>query len=216
MTTYVLVPGAGGSAWYWHAVERELQARGHVVVAVELPGQDDSKHLADYADAVVQAATGLGDVVVVAQSMGALTAPLVVGRLPVQALVLLNAMVPLPGETGGQWWSDTDQPEAQLDGDPFLHDLPDHVIEELPAHAKEQSVTPFSEPWPLAAWPDVPTGALAGVDDRLFPLEFQQRILRERLGLEAVPVAGGHLAGLSRPVEVSDALEALVAELVLR
>src|SRR5262249_66674 len=40
MTRYVLVPGAGGSAWYWHRVVGELTQRGHEVVAVELPGAD--------------------------------------------------------------------------------------------------------------------------------------------------------------------------------
>jgi pimeloyl-ACP methyl ester carboxylesterase len=39
--TYVLIPGAGGAAWYWHLVERELRQRGHDVVAVDLPADDD-------------------------------------------------------------------------------------------------------------------------------------------------------------------------------
>jgi len=36
MTTYVLIPGAGGAAWYWHRLVPELQQRGHEVVAVNL------------------------------------------------------------------------------------------------------------------------------------------------------------------------------------
>ena len=32
-----------------------------------------------------------------------------------------------------------------------------------------------------------------------FPFAFQQRVARERLGLEAEPVPGGHLAALSQP-----------------
>ncbi|MCW3004465.1 MAG: alpha/beta hydrolase, partial [Conexibacter sp.] len=58
MTTparYVLLPGAGGDAWYWHLVAPLLEARGHDVVAVELPCGDDSAGLAEYADAVVSA-----------------------------------------------------------------------------------------------------------------------------------------------------------------
>ena len=41
MATYVLIPGAGGDAWYWHRVVPELEARGHDVVAVDLPAADE-------------------------------------------------------------------------------------------------------------------------------------------------------------------------------
>ena len=63
-------------------------------------------------------------------------------------------------------------------------------------------------PWGLDAWPDVPTTVLAAQDDRFFPFAFQQRVARERLGVEAVPVPGGHLAALSRPAEITDAITA--------
>ena len=50
MATFVLVPGAGGQAWYWHRLVPELEARGHVAVAVELPAADPSAGLVTYAD----------------------------------------------------------------------------------------------------------------------------------------------------------------------
>ncbi len=55
MTTFVLVPGAGGQAWYWHRVVPELQARGHEAIAVDLPAADDGAGFIEYADAVVAA-----------------------------------------------------------------------------------------------------------------------------------------------------------------
>ncbi len=64
----------------------------------------------------------------------------------------------------------------------------------------------FSEPWPLAAWPDVPTRVLAPRDDRLFPLDFQRRVARERLGLEVDEMAGGHVPMLARPAELATRL----------
>ena len=76
MTTYVLVPGAGGEAWYWSRVVGELTRRGHEAITVDLPAADESAGLAEYVDVVVAAAEGQDDVVLVAQSMGALTAPL--------------------------------------------------------------------------------------------------------------------------------------------
>ncbi len=110
--TFVLIPGAGGSATYWYRLVEELSQRGREAIAVDLPAADDSAGLAEYADAVVAAIGDRNRIVLVAQSMGGFTAPLVCERVPVELLVLLNAMVPAPGESPGQWWENTGQPAA--------------------------------------------------------------------------------------------------------
>jgi pimeloyl-ACP methyl ester carboxylesterase len=48
-----------------------------------------------------------------------------------------------------------------------------------------------------------PIHVVAGRDDRFFPLELQQRIARERLGVDPVIVPGGHLAALSHPDDLA-------------
>jgi pimeloyl-ACP methyl ester carboxylesterase len=58
MATFVLIHGAGDSGWYWHLREAELRRRGHDVVAPDLPGEDDSARLPEYADTVVDMAFG--------------------------------------------------------------------------------------------------------------------------------------------------------------
>jgi pimeloyl-ACP methyl ester carboxylesterase len=222
VSDFVLIPGAGGSAFYWHRLVPELERCGHRAVAVELPAGDDAAGLAEYADAVVEAAGDRGPVVLVAQSMGGFTAPLVCGRVPVAQLVLLNAMVPAPGETAGDWWTATGQPQARAalavrEGRPpdapfdpvteFFHDVPPEVTADVLARGEpRQSDTPFTQPWPLAAWPGVPTRFLQGRADRFFPLEFQRRVVRERLGIPVEELPGGHLLALSRPRELADHL----------
>lgn len=223
MATYTLIPGAGGQAWFWHRLAPELQARGHDVVAVELPAGDDSAGLSEYADTVVEAIGDRRDLILVAQSMGGFTAPLVCERLPVDRLVLLNAMVPSPGETGGDWWANTGQakamadlavregrtPSAEFDVEEcFFHDVPDDVTAVALSQEPAQSSTPFAEPWPLHKWPSTPTVFLQARDDRLFPLEFQRRVVGERLGITVDEMPGGHLVALSRPRELADRLEA--------
>jgi pimeloyl-ACP methyl ester carboxylesterase len=221
VTTFVLIPGAGGRAWYWHRLVAELERRGHEAVAVDLPADDESAGLAAYADTVVVAAGDSAPIVLVAQSMGAFTAPLVCTRLPVELLVLLNAMVPLPGETGGEWWSVTGQAGARAehaaragltddsdDMTTFFHDVPADVAAAAHAQPFVQSERPFADPWPLTRWPDVPTRVVAGRDDRFFPAGFQRKLAAERLGLEVDEIPGGHLVALSRPVELADRLEA--------
>ena len=221
MTTFVLVPGAGGDAWFWHRLVAALGDRGHRGIAVQLPAGDEEAGLSEYADVIVEAGRDHGPVVLVAQSMGGLSAPLAVDRLEVERIVLLNAMVPSPGETGGAWWEAVGQGEAmqeaaRRDGrseefdmvEDFFHDVPEEVTRALLERGEpEQSDRSFAEPWPLDAWPDVPTTVIAGADDRLFPVELQQRVAKERLGIVDVEVIpGGHLVALANPELVAECL----------
>jgi predicted alpha/beta hydrolase family esterase len=214
---YVLIPGAGGRAWYWHLVAPDLVERGHRALAVELPADDDTKGLSDYAQAVLDAVHAPGEVVIVAASLGAFTAPLVVEPLQAAAVVLVNPMIPMPGETPGAWWGNTGAVEARsaraarlgypIDFDPgtyMFHDVPPEVLATATPKG-EQSQRPFRDPCSFAAWPDATT-VISGNDDRFFPLEFQQQLARERLGVEPVVVRGGHLAALGHPDELAAAI----------
>ena len=219
MSVFVLIPGAGGAAWYWHRVVPELRARGHEAVAVDLPAADEAAGLPEYADAVVAAIGGRRDVVVVAQSMGGFTAPIACARTPVRLLVMVNAMIPLPGETAGDWWDHTGWESArvaaaQAGGYPaafdlatyFLHDVPAEVAAAGEGHQYPEADIAFGQPCAIERWPDTPTRVIAGRDDRFFPLDFQRRVAAERLGAEVEEVPGGHLAALSRPAELADQL----------
>lgn len=217
---FVLIPGAGGAGWYWHRLVPELEARRHSAVAVDIREDDPDLGLPEYAD-ITLAAIGEDrtDLVLVGQSLGGFTVPMVATRVPVRAVVLLNAMIPLPGETPGEWWGATGQGEARLTGDRaagrdpefdetthFLHDVPDDVVAAGASEQRGPSDTPFGQPCEFAAWPDVPIRVLAGADDRFFPVDFQRRVARERLGVEADVMPGGHLVALSRPAELADRL----------
>jgi pimeloyl-ACP methyl ester carboxylesterase len=216
MSAYVLVPGAGGDGWYFHLLVEQLQARGREAIAVDLPAADEGAGLAEYADWILTAINGVTSAdappIVVAQSLGGFSAPLAAVQTPVQLLVLLNAMVPVPGESAAQWWTNTGHDQlARGDFDPlrdFFHDVPQDVTAEAWRRgAPVQSEMPFQQPWPLPQWPDVPTRFLQGRDDRLFPLEFQRRVVHDRLALPVDEMPGGHLVALSQPQELAQRLE---------
>ena len=86
MATYVLVHGAGSDGWYWHLVAPRLLALGHDVVVPDLPCDDDAAGFDEYTDVVVAAVGARTDLVVVGQSLGGFTAPLVCDRLAVDQI----------------------------------------------------------------------------------------------------------------------------------
>jgi pimeloyl-ACP methyl ester carboxylesterase len=219
MSTYLLLPGAGGAAWYWHRVAKLLRDAGHDVVALDLPADDPTAGLNAYIDLALAAIDGRDDVVVAAQSLGAFTGVPVCERTDVERLVLLNAMIPAPGEPATDWWENTGSEDArraaasaggwaeELDlATYFLHDVSPHLAATSGEHARDEADIAFDEPCPFASWPDVPTTVLAGCDDRFFPVEFQRHVAHARLGLGIVELPGGHLNALSQPGAVASAM----------
>jgi pimeloyl-ACP methyl ester carboxylesterase len=142
-------------------------------------------------------------------------------------LVLLNAMIPMPGETPAEWWRNTlydrarrrqnlrDGREADASFDPlldFFHDVPQPVIDEALAQGEpHQSDTVFSSPCNFAGWAGIPVHVLIAREDRFLPAELQRRVARERLGISADEMAGGHLVALSQPDELAARLAAYAA-----
>ncbi|MDX6739469.1 alpha/beta hydrolase [Actinocorallia sp. A-T 12471] len=227
--TFVLLHGAASDSWYWHLVAPALREAGHEVVAVDLPCDDPEAGLDAHTEAVVTAIGGRGEVVVVAQSLAGLVAPLVAARLPdrVVMVVMVAAMIPAPGETGGAWWAATGQQEAQRAADlaagrdpdapfdpfvTFLHDVPPDVAAASAEHTRDQTSRVFDDPWPLPSWPAVPTRVLLCRDDRLFPAPFLRELSRARLGLTPDELPGGHLPALAQPKALTEALLAYVGE----
>jgi pimeloyl-ACP methyl ester carboxylesterase len=200
--THVLVPGAGGQAWDWHLLVALLED----AIAVELPAGDPDAGLRDYADAITAAAGDRERVTLVAHSLGAFSAPL--AKLDVERIVLVAPMIPAPGETFGQWWEASGQTAAGAPPfDPvesFYHDVPEAVRFRAARRGDPpQADKPLSEPWPLPAWPDIPTRVIAATRDRLFPYEFMARLARDRLGVAAEPIDAGHMVALARPEELA-------------
>jgi pimeloyl-ACP methyl ester carboxylesterase len=219
MATYVLIPGAGGVAWYFSRLVPLLEQAGHRAIAVDLPGADDSAGLAEYAEIVAASCVGAEDIVLVAQSLGGFTAPLVCERVPVRELVFVNAMIPVPGETPNEWGDAVGSNDARIAAAQqggystefdlftyFLHDVEPAVAAEGEPYQRPEAEIVFGSRCDFERWPDIPIRVLAGADDRLFPAEFQRRVARDRLGVEADVLPGGHLIALANAAAVADYL----------
>ncbi len=224
MSTFALIHGAGDVGWYWHLVDAELRGRGHDVIAPDLPADDESATLTDYADVVVEAVGNRSsrDLVVVGQSYGG------VHRTPGRGSARRRCSGPgcrhdpgprrVAGRMVGQHrlqqrrtrgssprWRPDRQPGPVC-----------QLLQRRPAGAgrggHEQGTGPplpasGAAPWPLDAWPDVPTKFVLCTEDRFFPPDFFRRLVAERLGIEPDEIAAGHCVALSRPKELADLLE---------
>ncbi len=220
MATFVLIHGGGDVGWSWHLVDPLLRRGGHDVVAPDLPCDDDTATLQDYADTVVEAIGERRDLIVVGHSYGGFTAPLVADRLPVEAVVFVAGMVPAPGERPADWWSNTGyrqavEEKARRDGgltgsdDPFVcfyHDVPRPLAEEALRRARSESEAAYNSPWPLDALPAVPTRFVVCTEDRFFPAAFMRRVAADRLAIATDEITAGHSVALTRPKELADLL----------
>jgi pimeloyl-ACP methyl ester carboxylesterase len=217
MATFALIHGAGDVGWYWHLVEADLRERGHDTIAPDLPCDDDSAGLPEYTDTVVRAIDGRSDVVVVAQSFGGFTAPMVCDRVAAKLMVLVAPMIPAPRESPADYWPNTkyyDEPREPYDDTValFYQDVPPELAAEALTRSRRQSEARMTEPSPLHAWPDVATRVLICRDDRLFPPAFLHRVARQRLNVRPDEIDGGHTPALSRPRELADRLEVYAEE----
>ena len=235
MSTYALIHGGAHGGSCWDLLAAELRERGHVVVAPDLPIDDASAALTDHAQVVVDATRSAGavdEVVVVAHSLGGLVGPIAASMLDAELLVLLAAMIPAPGETCVEMWAATDYAPTVPDGEgglvevdvdsegdsasvleaagaiaAFYHDVPRDIALDAVSKLRHQEMTMMVEPWPLAAWPDVPTRYLLCRDDRILPPGWSRRVAPERLGITPDEIDGSHSPFLSRPGELADRLE---------
>lgn len=122
MAKVVLVHGAWQGAWCWQRVLPALWCASHHALAVDLTGLGARRHLfrpdlglADHIEDLVQTleAEELQRVVLVGHSYGGMVITGAAQRCHerLSALVYLDAVVPLPGES----WSSTHSPGTQAD-----------------------------------------------------------------------------------------------------
>jgi pimeloyl-ACP methyl ester carboxylesterase len=216
VATFAFIHGAGDVGWYWHMVEAALRRQDHQTVAPDLPIEDDTAGLSRYADVVVDAIGDRQDVVVVGQSFGGYVAPMVAERIGARLIVLVAGMVPSPGESAEEMFASTGwQPEQLEDWSTiavFYQDVPPELAREALTHERRQSDTPGREPWPLAAWPDIPTRFILCRNDRFFPARWLRPLVRARLHIEPDEIDSGHCPALSRPRELAQMLDRFVRE----
>jgi hypothetical protein len=131
----------------------------------------------------------------------------------VEMLVLVAGMIPAPGEAPDDWPANTgfdevmrEQARRYAGQDLIYHDVPPALAVQARRNARDQSDTPGHAPWPLDAWPPVPTRFVLCTEDRFFPPRFMRQVVADRLSVVPDEIAAGHAVALSRPEELADLL----------
>src|SRR3954468_4605957 len=227
-TTFALVRGAWHGAWCWERLAPELEARGHRVVAPDLPCDDPTATFQTYADVVASGLESAGDdVVLVGHSLAGNTVPLVAAGRPVRRIVYVGALIPIPGHTLNEMMAS--EPETMVRGHQAGLSRPDEQgrtrwedfagarrtfyadCDERDARAaferlRPQSRAPYDVPCPLEALPPAPRTYVVCTKDAIVDPDNARRVATGRLRGALVELPGSHSPFLSRPAALAEIL----------
>jgi pimeloyl-ACP methyl ester carboxylesterase len=236
MSRLVLVHGAFGGAWCWEPIVRSLEAAGHTVETLDLPGGGDDQTpvegvtLEACADRVcTQLAQTDEPAVLVGHSMGGVVVTQAASRCPerVAQLVFLAAFMPADGQSLldltrlPEGKDDLIQANIVVEGDPPVATLPsDAAIEAVynccpPEQARAsltrhrpQAVAPFATPVSVDedVLAGIPRSYVFTARDQSIPPALQRRMIREHPCRRVIELDTDHFPQLSATDELVEAL----------
>lgn len=235
----LLVHGAWCAAWAWENLIPELDRLGVSSKAINLPGHGDNTRsmwsvtLADYADAVVEAAASIeGPVIAVGHSMGGMVISEAGARAPeaFKALTYLAAFVPRDGERLISLSAKDKQSKLNGAIKPHLfrgttgldkNGLDDALFNDC--SVKEASYgksmiqenpirPPFSRVQLNEQFEAIPKHYIKCLADQSISPSHQQWMASRYEMRSLQDIDSGHMASLSSPKAVADALAKIVAQ----
>jgi pimeloyl-ACP methyl ester carboxylesterase len=241
MARFVLVHGAFGGAWSWEPVVAPLEAAGHTVETLDLPGGgEDTTPLEEItldscsARVCEVLARSPEPAVLVGYSMGGAVVTEAAGRCPerIASLVFVAAFMP----AGGQSLLDLTQlPEGQgdqiqanlvVEGDPPLASLsaeataaavynccPPEAVERAVARRRPQAVAVFATPVGVddELLASIPRSYVLTKQDNSIPVALQRRMIAEHPCRRVVELDTDHAPQLSATAELVAALDELAS-----
>jgi pimeloyl-ACP methyl ester carboxylesterase len=236
MATYVLVHGAWHGAWCWQKIVPALEAAGHRVDAVDLPGHGDDRTpvegmtLGSYAQRVADHVAAADEpVVLLGHSMGGMVvtqaAELVYDRIA--TLVYLAAFLPANGQPLVELASgDVVQENLIVDEaagtclvaphalrHAFYEECSDEDFELATSRLRPESLAALVEPVQITEERagSVPRAYIECLLDRAIVIERQRSMQAARPCAHVLSIEADHSPFFSRPQELIDHLLSLAA-----
>jgi pimeloyl-ACP methyl ester carboxylesterase len=223
VAVFCLLHGLWHDGASWDVVRQRLRARGHDVVAPDLPYDLAAMSYEQRAQPALDAVEGVSsELVVVGHSVASAEAGLVAASCRARLLVYLCPRL-------GEFPAPAGAPPVFLEGFPFPARREDGAMVWEPAAAiaamyprLDASIAadlaarlrPGAAPagsYPLASPPDVPIELIYTIEDEFFTPEWERFVARELLHVEPIEMPGGHFPMAERPDELADVLDRLAA-----
>ena len=222
MSDVLLIHGACHGAWCWDDVSSHLSESGHRPTAVDLPCDDPKSGLTQYADAAIASLPPAShDLIVVGHSLGALTAAVVAERVKTRRLVFVAGIIGSPGMSLADLATvdaERDQHLGREDLDfndtrlfrfsragamrVLFHDCDPDASDVAFASLRFQKSL-WNEVADFQDWRAEEIVSVVCADDRVVSPSWGRQASKDRLGVDAVELAGGHSPWLSRPEELA-------------
>jgi hypothetical protein len=195
---------------------------------------EDPSGASEWADTVIATIPADADpIVIVGHSLAGLCLPVIASRLPVDRLVFLGAMVPVPGlayvdvlaaepdaikavnvaetirdnaaPSGGHEVTMPFEQARAL----FYGDLDDATAQAAWQRLRPQGMTVFTEKCPLDTWPDVASTYVLMTEDGAVGQDWSRRVAAGRLGADLIELPGSHSPFYRRPTELAELLSGI-------
>ena len=224
-----LVHGSYHGAWCWELPRPELERLGHRVITVDLAISDPSARGSRLREDRFRRARSAHETAPGRSLDGGSRHPPRRRSPTGRRLVFLASFLPSPGMSANdqrkaepidgrvrpvfEEWTDLGDDVWMIGPNTatklFYHDTPAAVARWATKRLRPQSYRVLQEVSPLTAWPDVERSSIVCREDRAINPEWVRTAARERLGVDAIELAGGHSPFLSRPSELARVIDAL-------
>lgn len=232
MSTYLLIHGAWHGGWCWRKVIPLLEARGHGVLAPDLPGHGDDRTpmakvtLKSYTDRVCEIAREQKEPVILAgHSMGGVVITQAAEYCPEQigALVYLCAFLPRNSDSLMTWASQDKESlvnpsttSVQAEGtirfnpeytrDAFYGDCPEEDAAFAQSRLVAQSPAPFGTPvqTTMERWGAIPRYYIECARDRAITLMLQREMQKHSACRQTFSIPTDHSPFFSAPEQLAD------------
>jgi len=242
MARFVLVHGAFGGAWSWEPIVGPLEAAGHTVATLDLPGGGDDRTpvedvtLAACAERVCDRLRERTEpAVLVGYSMGGVVATQAASACParVAQLIFVAAFMPANGQSLldlahlPEGADDLVQANVVVEGEPPVATLPPEAAKEAVfqcctpeqqaasvARLRPQPLAPFATPVEVdeAVLAAIPRSYVVTARDQSIPPALQRRMIAEHPCRSVIELDTDHAPYLSATDELVAALEELAAD----
>ncbi|HHT7235651.1 MULTISPECIES: alpha/beta fold hydrolase [Bacillus] len=234
MSTYVLVHGAWQGEWAWELVKPQLEAFGHTVITLDLPGSgkdvtpSQNITLDSYVDAVTDAIHQQNEnVILVGHSMGGIVITQTAEYIPnkIDKLVYLCAFLPQNGESLGSKLNGETGPQFSINENDLTAELIPELIEQTFLNATEdgsikgasfnqmrpQPLGPFQQELKISEenFGTVNRIYIETTLDRAIPIDFQRRMHTETSCTKIITLEADHSPFFSKTTELVNHLHEL-------